>query len=157
MQQKASFNVSSYHGVRWQKWCQMFLYTNGAHSRTTSAMRNAKCFVQVKMTNVCSNESWTCKADLKRMVCTRYKLLHFIPEDWQYYINKSNCLRQKTTTLKDRKLNQCTCAFMLAPSMYTWPPLSWIILQISSIPSSYTPWVEGYVTYKIEEWSIIDA
>lgn len=39
-----------------------------------------------------------------------------------------------------------TCAFMLAPSIYTWPPLSWIILHISSIPSSYTPWVEGYVT-----------
>lgn len=42
-----------------------------------------------------------------------------------------------------------TCAFMLAPSMYTWPPLSWIILQISSIPSSYTPWVEGYVTWNL--------
>lgn len=25
----------------------------------------------------------------------------------------------------------------------TWPPLSWIDLQMSSTPSSYTPWVEG--------------
>ncbi|MNT40122.1 hypothetical protein D3C72_1764160 [compost metagenome] len=36
-----------------------------------------------------------------------------------------------------------TCAFMLAPSMYTWPPLAWIRAQISLMPSSNTPWVDG--------------
>ena len=36
-----------------------------------------------------------------------------------------------------------TMAFMLAPSMYTWPPLSWMIAQISPIASSNTPWVDG--------------
>lgn len=46
----------------------MFLHTNRTHTRTTSTMRNAECFVQVKMTNICSNESWTCKTDLENMV-----------------------------------------------------------------------------------------
>ncbi|MOA39246.1 hypothetical protein D3C78_1610090 [compost metagenome] len=36
-----------------------------------------------------------------------------------------------------------TMAFMLAPSMYTWPPLSWVIAQISRMRSSNTPWVDG--------------
>ncbi len=36
-----------------------------------------------------------------------------------------------------------TCAFMLAPSMYTCPPWLWMMRQISSTPSSYTPCVEG--------------
>ena len=36
-----------------------------------------------------------------------------------------------------------TCAFMLAPSMYTWPPCSCTISQISRIASSNTPCVDG--------------
>lgn len=36
----------------------------------------------------------------------------------------------------------------------TCPPFSWIILQISSIPSSYTPWVDGYVTIKAARLSL---
>mmetsp|Transcript_15918 Transcript_15918/g.38751 ORF Transcript_15918/g.38751 Transcript_15918/m.38751 type:complete len:244 (+) Transcript_15918:1125-1856(+) len=39
-----------------------------------------------------------------------------------------------------------TCAFMLAPSMYTWPPWRWMVSHTSLMPSSYTPCVEGYVT-----------
>ena len=36
-----------------------------------------------------------------------------------------------------------TSAFMLAPSMYTWPPAAWMMSQISVIESSNTPCVEG--------------
>src|SRR5690606_33485534 len=36
-----------------------------------------------------------------------------------------------------------TSAFMLAPSVYTWPPLAWTISQISTTSSSNTPCVEG--------------
>mmetsp|Transcript_27393 Transcript_27393/g.68599 ORF Transcript_27393/g.68599 Transcript_27393/m.68599 type:complete len:244 (+) Transcript_27393:1109-1840(+) len=39
-----------------------------------------------------------------------------------------------------------TCAFMLAPSMYTWPPCWWISSHTPLMPSSYTPCVDGYVT-----------
>src|SRR5690606_7395490 len=34
-------------------------------------------------------------------------------------------------------------AFMLAPSVYTWPPWAWTISQISTTSSSNTPWVDG--------------
>src|SRR5699024_5750353 len=34
-------------------------------------------------------------------------------------------------------------ALRLAPSTYTWPPPSWMILEISSMPCSYTPCVDG--------------
>mmetsp|Transcript_16055 Transcript_16055/g.54722 ORF Transcript_16055/g.54722 Transcript_16055/m.54722 type:complete len:229 (+) Transcript_16055:694-1380(+) len=47
-----------------------------------------------------------------------------------------------------------TWAFMLAPSMYTWPPFVWMMLQISSMPSSYTPWVDGYVTISAARLSL---
>lgn len=75
----------SYHRVRWQKWCQMFLHTNGAHTRTTSTMWDAKCFVQVEMTNICSNESWACETNLRRMVKICHKFLNaiLIPEGKQ--------------------------------------------------------------------------
>ena len=36
-----------------------------------------------------------------------------------------------------------TWALRLAPSMYTWPPNWWTIVQISRIDSSNTPWVDG--------------
>src|SRR5688572_24720882 len=36
-----------------------------------------------------------------------------------------------------------TIAFMLAPSMYTWPPWPCTMSQISRTPSSNTPCVEG--------------
>src|SRR5450830_1448776 len=39
-----------------------------------------------------------------------------------------------------------TSAFMLAPSMYTWPPCECTISHSSLMPSSDTPWVDGYVT-----------
>src|SRR5258708_39981826 len=38
-----------------------------------------------------------------------------------------------------------TCAFMFAPSMYTCPPRSWTIGQMSWMLSSNTPWVDGHV------------
>lgn len=41
--------------------------------------------------------------------------------------------------LRGRDHSLPTCAFMLAPSMYTWPPFLWMMRQISSTPSSYTP------------------
>ena len=50
-----------------------------------------------------------------------------------------------------------TWAFMLAPSMYTWPPLSWMTLQMRSTPSSYTPNVEGYVTMSAARWSLCSS
>ena len=39
-----------------------------------------------------------------------------------------------------------TMAFIFAPSIYTWPPASWIRSQMPVMASSKTPWVEGYVT-----------
>ena len=36
-----------------------------------------------------------------------------------------------------------TCAFMFAPSMYTWPPCSWTMAQMSWMLSSNTPCVDG--------------
>ena len=39
-----------------------------------------------------------------------------------------------------------TCAFMLAPSMYTWPPCWCTMRHTSLIVSSNTPCVDGYVT-----------
>src|SRR5690349_3075172 len=36
-----------------------------------------------------------------------------------------------------------TSAFMLAPSVYTWPPWRCTISQISTTSSSNTPWVDG--------------
>src|SRR6185437_12781439 len=36
-----------------------------------------------------------------------------------------------------------TRAFMLAPSVYTWPPCLWMISQISTTSSSNTPCVDG--------------
>ena len=43
---------------------------------------------------------------------------------------------------------------MLAPSIYTWPPLSWIDFVISCIEDSKTPWVDGYVTIKAAKFSL---
>ena len=39
-----------------------------------------------------------------------------------------------------------TWAFMLAPSMYTWPPCEWTQSMMVLISSSNTPYVLGYVT-----------
>src|SRR5690606_20773896 len=36
-----------------------------------------------------------------------------------------------------------TIALRLAPSVYTWPPLAWMISQISTIAFSNTPCVDG--------------
>ena len=36
-----------------------------------------------------------------------------------------------------------TCAFMLAPSMYTWPPCACTMAQMSRMSSSNTPCVDG--------------
>mmetsp|Transcript_24991 Transcript_24991/g.73094 ORF Transcript_24991/g.73094 Transcript_24991/m.73094 type:complete len:251 (-) Transcript_24991:1773-2525(-) len=47
-----------------------------------------------------------------------------------------------------------TWAFMFAPSMYTWPPASCTASMTSTIPSSYTPKVEGYVTMKAATFSL---
>mmetsp|Transcript_10811 Transcript_10811/g.35495 ORF Transcript_10811/g.35495 Transcript_10811/m.35495 type:complete len:296 (-) Transcript_10811:1721-2608(-) len=47
-----------------------------------------------------------------------------------------------------------TCAFMLAPSMYTCPPCWWITSQISLMVSSYTPCVLGYVTMRAARLSL---
>ena len=38
-----------------------------------------------------------------------------------------------------------TCAFMFAPSMYTWPPWACTVAQMSLIVGSNTPCVDGYV------------
>mmetsp|Transcript_91931 Transcript_91931/g.281297 ORF Transcript_91931/g.281297 Transcript_91931/m.281297 type:complete len:239 (-) Transcript_91931:1870-2586(-) len=46
------------------------------------------------------------------------------------------------------------CAFMLAPSMYTWPPLSWTAWHISWILSSKKARVDGYVTMKAASRSL---
>mmetsp|Transcript_17459 Transcript_17459/g.66039 ORF Transcript_17459/g.66039 Transcript_17459/m.66039 type:complete len:206 (-) Transcript_17459:539-1156(-) len=47
-----------------------------------------------------------------------------------------------------------TCAFMFAPSMYTWPPRSWMASHMSMIPPSNTPNVEGYVTMNAARLSL---
>src|SRR5687768_7082213 len=36
-----------------------------------------------------------------------------------------------------------TSAFMLAPSVYTWPPCWWTMSQIATMSSSNTPCVDG--------------
>lgn len=38
---------------------------NGAHSRTSTAVRNAEGLVQVEMADVCSNDAWSCQPHLK--------------------------------------------------------------------------------------------
>src|SRR5450759_1809075 len=55
-------------------------------------------------------------------------------------------LRWQTSAPMSAGRHKPTIAFMFAPSMYTCPPYLWTMSQISTIDSSNTPWVEGYVT-----------
>src|ERR1700716_3743021 len=48
----------------------------------------------------------------------------------------------QTSAPKSPGRQRPTCAFMLAPSMYTWPPCSWTMRQMRRISSSNTPCVE---------------
>ena len=50
-----------------------------------------------------------------------------------------------------------TCAFMFAPSIYTCPPNSWIIWQMSMMLSSNTPCVLGYVIIKQAKLSLCSS
>mmetsp|Transcript_89329 Transcript_89329/g.277816 ORF Transcript_89329/g.277816 Transcript_89329/m.277816 type:complete len:239 (-) Transcript_89329:1652-2368(-) len=50
-----------------------------------------------------------------------------------------------------------SCAFMLAPSMYTCPPLSWTIWQISWMLSSKKARVDGYVTMRAARESLLSS
>ena len=38
---------------------------NGAHSRTSTTVRNAESLVQVEMTYICSNDAWRCQTHLQ--------------------------------------------------------------------------------------------
>mmetsp|Transcript_20572 Transcript_20572/g.55435 ORF Transcript_20572/g.55435 Transcript_20572/m.55435 type:complete len:246 (+) Transcript_20572:1016-1753(+) len=62
-------------------------------------------------------------------------------------------LRWHTSAPKSPGRQRPTCAFMLAPSMYTWPPFWCTMSQISWMPSSNTPCVDGYVTMSEESLS----
>ena len=71
----------------------------------------------------------------------RLEIFVFSSQDSGIHLTQELSLRR----LYDAMGSVHTWAFMLAPSMYTCPPFSWMMAQISSTPSSYTPWVLGYV------------
>lgn len=53
-----------YHRMGGQKRCQVLFHTNWTHARTTSAMGNAKCFVEIEMANISSNPTWASETHL---------------------------------------------------------------------------------------------
>mmetsp|Transcript_2252 Transcript_2252/g.3947 ORF Transcript_2252/g.3947 Transcript_2252/m.3947 type:complete len:210 (-) Transcript_2252:1252-1881(-) len=63
-------------------------------------------------------------------------------------------LRWQTSAPMIPGLVKPTCAFIFAPSMYTCPPASWTISMISTIFSSNTPKVLGYVTMNAATFSL---
>ena len=59
-------------------------------------------------------------------------------------IEKVLCkFRWQTSAPIKKGLVRPTWAFILAPSIYTCPPWSWIVFVILLIDDSKTPWVEG--------------
>src|SRR5690606_2813922 len=47
----------------------MFLYADGTHAGTATAVRDCKCLVQVKVTNISTDESGSCESNLSIHVC----------------------------------------------------------------------------------------
>jgi hypothetical protein len=64
---------------------------------------------------------------------TRERKTKLIHSEYHALVHRSFAKRERT------------CAFILAPSMYTCPPASWTIEQRSVTSVSKTPYVEGYV------------
>src|SRR5690606_41246876 len=47
----------------------MFLYADGTHAGTATAVRDCKCLVQVKVTNISTDESGSCESNRSIDVC----------------------------------------------------------------------------------------
>src|SRR5437667_8942830 len=54
----------------WKIRCEMLRHTNRAHTRAAATVGNAKCLVQIQVTNVCAVITGAAKADLRVQVRT---------------------------------------------------------------------------------------
>mmetsp|Transcript_11199 Transcript_11199/g.24277 ORF Transcript_11199/g.24277 Transcript_11199/m.24277 type:complete len:422 (-) Transcript_11199:679-1944(-) len=51
--------------MAWEEGCEVGCHTNRAHARSATAVGDAECFVQIKMANISTDDSWTGQAHLR--------------------------------------------------------------------------------------------